>query len=113
MAPKNDPPPLSTGPGAAAILATGVGALALGVLAFAGDAVRSFGRAMIFWPPSGPLSGVTTVAIVVWLGVWAILARRWARRDVNLVPINIAAFLMLAAGLLLTFPPVMDFLQGK
>ncbi|MDR3534474.1 MAG: hypothetical protein P4L90_28415 [Rhodopila sp.] len=104
---------LPTGPGAAAILAAGIGSLALGIFAFAGDAVPVIGRAFNFWNPTGALSGVTLTAIAVWLASWYALSRRWASREVNLVPVNVASFLMLAVALLLTFPPFMDLLQGK
>jgi hypothetical protein len=107
------PVELPNGPGAAAILAAGIGSAALGVFAFAADAMPMIRRALIFWPPTGPLSGVTTVAIVVWLAAWYGLARRWGSRDVNIVLVSVAALLMLLAGLLLTFPPFMDLLQGK
>jgi len=105
--------PLPNGPGAAAILAAGIGSLALGVLALASDAFAAVGDVMTFWPPSGSLSGVTTCAIVIWLVSWFVLGRRWASRDVNLLLVNGAAILMLIGGVLLTFPPFMDLLQGK
>lgn len=108
-----EPADTPTGPGAAAILAAGLGALALGLLALAGDASPPFGKALSFYAPSGALSGVSMLAVLVWLAAWAVLARRWARRDVDLAPVNIAAFTMLALSLLLTFPPFMDLLQGK
>jgi hypothetical protein len=104
---------LPNGPGAAAILGAAIGSLALGVLAFAGDASPPVNRILIFWPPTGALSGVTTSAIAIWLLAWFALRRRWATREVNIAAINVAAFLMLAAALLLTFPPFMDLLQGK
>jgi hypothetical protein len=104
---------LPNGPGAAAILAAGVGSLALGVFALAADALPSLKHALGFWSPSGPLSGVSSTAVLVWLLVWFWLSRRWAAREVNLVRVNVAAFAMLIAGLLLTFPPFMDLLQGK
>jgi len=104
---------LPNGPGAAAILAAGVGSFALGVFAFAGDAVPAVRGAFNFWAPTGPLSGVALTAVVVWLVVWYGLWRRWGTRDVVIVRVNAAAFLMLIAALLLTFPPVMDLLQGK
>ena len=102
---------LPNGPGAAAILAAGIGSLALGILAFAGDAVHFLGRLLSFWPPSGALSGVTTLAIVVWLAAWYLLGRRWAAREVAIGWINLASFAMLVVALLLTFPPFMDWLQ--
>ena len=104
---------LPNGPGAAAILSAGIGSGALGLFAFAGDASPAIGHFLIIWPPSGPLSGVTLATVVVWLLAWFVLSRRWRTRDVNLPRVNVAAFAMLFAGLLLTFPPFMDLLQGK
>lgn len=104
---------LPTGPGAAAILAAGIGSLALGVFALASDAAPAISRIFVFWQPTGALSGVTTSAVIVWLASWIGLSRRWARRDVNLVPVNVTAFVMLVTALLLTFPPFMGLLQGQ
>ena len=50
---------------------------------------------------------------MVWLVVWLALSRRWRARDINLVRVNVAAFVMLIASTLLMFPPFMDLLQGK
>jgi hypothetical protein len=104
---------LSNGSGAAAILAAGVGSLAMGVFAFAADVSPYLKNTFSFWSPSGALSGVSCTAVFVWLIVWLLLSRRWAARDVNLARANAAAFAMLLTGLLLTFPPFMDLLQGK
>jgi hypothetical protein len=104
---------LRNGLGAAAILAAGVGTFALGLFAIAGDASPVIRHVLNFWPASGPLSGVTSSAIVVWLLTWYVLSRRWGASEVNLVRVNVASFAMLLAGLLLTFPPFIDFLQGK
>src|ERR1019366_2156354 len=104
---------MTNGRGAAAVLAAGIGSFALALLALAGDASRTISAALNIWNPTGPLSGVTDVAILVWLGSWLFLSRRWARRDVNLARINAASFAMFVAAILITFPPIMDFLQGK
>jgi hypothetical protein len=105
---------LSTnGKGAAAIMAVAVGSFALGVFTLAGDAVPAAAAFFNIYNPTGPLSGVTGLAILVWLGTWFILSRRWAERNVNFKQVNLAAAAMVVAGLLLTFPPIMDFLQGK
>ena len=58
------------------------------------------------------MSGVSTAEMVVWLAAWFVLARRWAGRDIRLLWVNLALALMLMAGLLLTFPPFMDWLQS-
>ena len=90
-----------------------MGSLALGVFAFAGDAAPPLKAVFSVWPPTGPLSGVTTAAILVWLAAWFVFGHWWRRREVDLARVNAAAFLMLGGGLLLTFPPFMDLLQGK
>lgn len=98
----------TNGSGAAAILAAGVGAAALGVLAVAGDKVAAVGRWMIFYRPTGPLSGVTTTAILIWLGCWAGLEWRWGRRSVDVGRVCWVALGLLVVGVVLTFPLVED-----
>jgi len=105
--------PLTNGPGAAAILSAAMGCFALGVLALAGDAFPPIAQALNFWRPTGPLSGVTDISIIVWLAAWFVLARLWGNRSVNLSAVNKVSVVLFVAGLLLTFPPFMDLLQGK
>lgn len=104
---------IPNGPGGAAILAAGIGSAALGILAFAGDASPAIGKLLNFYNPTGTLSGVTTVAIVVWLVTWFILAKIWRVRSLAIGMVNLVAFALLAVGFLLTFPPFIDLLQGK
>jgi hypothetical protein len=104
---------LPNGPGAAAILAAGIGSAALGVFALTNDAFPAINRFFTFYTPTGGLSGVTTTAIVVWVIAWFVLARRWSGQTVAMAKVNLAAFVLLAVGVLLTFPPVMDLIQGK
>jgi hypothetical protein len=101
------------GGAAAAVLGAAIGVCTLGVLALAGDAVPAVAHALNIWSPTGPLSGVTGLAIIVWLAAWFTLARSWASRNLDFRRINIIALLLTAAGVLLTFPPFMDLLQGK
>jgi len=89
-------------------LAAGVGSIALAVLAVAGDKSAAIKSSLIFYKPTGPLSGVTTVAILLWLLTWGILERRWRNRTVAAGRISAIALLLLALSLLLTFPPVVD-----
>ncbi len=96
------------GPGAAALLAAGIGAFALAVLAITADKVAGIGKLMIFYRPTGPLSGVTSSAIAVWLIVWAILEGRWRRRNVGVGRVGAMALALLMLSVLLTFPPIAD-----
>ncbi len=102
------PTALPNGPGAAALLAAGIGAFLLAALAVAADHLPAISRLMIFYRPTGPLSGVTSSAILVWLAVWAVLDARWKRRTVALRTIAVTALALLALGLVLTFPPLGD-----
>ncbi len=104
---------LPNGAGAAALLAAGIGCAALGVFALLGDAFPGIAGFFKFYVPTGPLSGVTTSAIAVWLASWFALAKAWAGRDVAIDNVSMFAFVLLVIGFALTFPPVMDLLQGK
>lgn len=99
---------LTNGSGAAAILAAGIGAFILAVLAIAADKVTSIQRLMVFYKPTGPLSGVTTAAILFWLLTWGILEWRWRNKTVAVGRTCAVAFILLAVSLLLMFPPFGD-----
>ncbi|MFZ0962029.1 MAG: hypothetical protein WAO35_14090 [Terriglobia bacterium] len=101
-------PAMTNGSGAAAILAAGVGSFALAVLAVAGDKLTAIKNSLIFYKPTGPLSGVTSTAIVIWLLTWGILEWRWRNKTVAAGRINAVALVMLGLSLLLTFPPIGD-----
>jgi hypothetical protein len=108
-----DPLESSTnGPVAAAVLSCGIGCFVLGALAVAADGSKPLAAALNFYKPSGPLSGVTTVAIVFWIACWAALAARWSKKTVAFGKVSALAFVFLALGLLLTFPPFGDLILG-
>ncbi|NHL69270.1 hypothetical protein EIB72_23115 [Burkholderia ambifaria] len=104
---------MDNGPAAAAILAAGIGCFAVGLFALAGDASKAIAHFFTFYRPTGPLSGVTTSAIVVWLFAWLVLSRRWGTKSVALGHITHVSLVLLALSVMLTFPPFMDLLQGK
>ena len=103
-------PALTNGSGAAAILSAGVGVFALAVLAIAGDKSPHIARSLIFYKPTGPLSGVTTTAILIWLFTCGILEWRWRNKTVRAGRINAVALILLGLSFLLTFPPIADLL---
>jgi hypothetical protein len=110
-----DPKPVlpPNGAGGAAVLAAAIGALVLGILALAADAFTAIGHIFNIWNPTGPLSGVTSAAILAWLLGWFVLSRLWSGRDIDLHRVNLLSAVLFVVGLLLTFPPLMDLLQGK
>jgi hypothetical protein len=101
------------GPVGAAILSAGIGCFVLGILAVIGDGSAAAARSLTFYLPTGPLSGVTTTAILLWLITWFILARLWRSKTIAIAKVNTVAFVLLGLSLLLTFPPFADILLGK
>ena len=83
------------------------------LLALLGDAFSGIKSFLNFYNPTGPLSGVTTLAIAVWLAFWFVLAQQWDGRTVAITKVSAVAFALLAVRLFLTFPPGMGLLQGK
>jgi hypothetical protein len=99
---------LTNGSGAAAILSAGIGAFALAFLAIAADKSAHIASGLIFYKPTGRLSGVTTAGILIWLFTWGILEWRWRNKTVPAGRINTAALILLGLSFLLTFPPLAD-----
>jgi len=104
---------LPNGPGAAALLAAGIGCATLAVFTLLAEASKGINTLFNFYVPTGALSGVSTSAIVVWLVAWFALNRAWAEREVAIARVSIAAFVLLLIGFALTFPPFIGLLQGK
>jgi hypothetical protein len=99
---------VTNGSGAAAILAAGIGSFAIALFAIAADKSAFVKDLLVFYKPTGVLSGETTVAVLVWLAFWVILELRWRKRNVSLARVNLIALVLLGLGLLLTFPPIGD-----
>jgi hypothetical protein len=95
------------GAGAAAVFAAGAGSFLLAVFAILADKVAPIKSLMNLYKPTGPLSGVTTCAIVGWLAVWLILHRRWHWRCIP-ARVTTIALVLLFLSFLLTFPPIAD-----
>ncbi|MBI2873775.1 MAG: hypothetical protein HYY09_01685 [Firmicutes bacterium] len=96
---------LPNGPAAAALLAAGIGSLALGlitILAEVSEAIKNF---LTFYQVVGPLSGKTTLAVVAWIIVWGVLNMFWKNKQVDFGKAFIATLITVGLGLLGTFPP--------
>ncbi len=96
--------PLTNGPAAAAILASGIGCLALGLLTTLAQALAPVREALNFYGPTGPMSGKTILATAVWLVAWAMLHFLWRSKRVEFGKIFIVTLVLIALGLLGTFP---------
>ena len=101
---------IPNGSGAAAILSAGLGCFAVALLAFIADKSAAIKSMMIVYKPTGPLSGVTTLAIAVWLVCWLVLELRWRQREVAMKKISLIGVGLLLLCVLLTFSPIVDLL---
>jgi hypothetical protein len=98
------PAALPDGPMAAALLAGGIGAFALGLLTTLAEASSAFRDRLVLNAGVGPLSGKTVWATVIFLVAWAVLYGQLRERDGLLRTATIAFVILTALGLLGTFP---------
>ncbi len=101
------------GPAAAAILGAGIGCFALGLLVVVSEAIPAFKTALNLYGPVGPLSGKTVAQVVIFLVAWAGLAYAWRGRTVAFGRVYAATLILIALGLLGTFPLVYEALTAK
>jgi YHS domain-containing protein len=104
--------PATNGAAAAAVLSVGIGSFVLGLLTTLAAASRSVATALAFYDPAGPLSGKSTVAVVVWLVAWAVFYKRWKNTQVNFSRVFLTTLIFIAFGVLGTFPPVFEWFSG-
>ncbi|HEX2459603.1 MAG TPA: hypothetical protein VHJ58_05595 [Vicinamibacterales bacterium] len=93
-----------TGPVAAAVFAAGIGAFVLGLLTTLSEASTGVHDFLEFDDDVGPLSGKTILAVIAYFGSWGVLHAVWRRQNPALRPIFIAAAVLVALGVLGTFP---------
>ncbi len=92
------------GPVAAAFLAAGVGAVVLGILTTLTEASDTI-KSKLEWSKSvGSLSGKVIIEVVAFFVVWAILHRALKNKDPDSKKVFMWAGILVAVGLVLTFP---------
>lgn len=100
------------GPPAAALLAGGIGAATLGIVTTLSEASTSIANALNWYNPVGPLTGKVLITVAVYFLSWILLGIAWKDKDVNFGGIATLSFILLAIGLLGTFPPVFEIFAG-
>lgn len=90
------------------MLAAGIGCFSMGLASVVTDKVRPLAKLLILYRPTGPLSGVSTLSILIWLAVWGVLHYYWGPRNIDLRRVVTASVVLLVIGILLTFPPIGD-----
>jgi len=102
---------IPNGPAAAAILSAGVGSAIIGLMTTGAIISAGLKSALNWWSPAGPLTGKTSVGVIAWLVTWIVLHVLWKDKDVPLVRVLVVMLVLLALGVLLTFPPVFEALE--
>ena len=88
----------------AALLGGGIGAFAMGAVVLLNEA--GIFAAPTLYAPAGGVSGRTTLATIVWLIAWAVLHNRWKAREIAPGRVGAVTVILIALGVLGTFPPV-------
>jgi hypothetical protein len=106
-------PAKPNGPAAAAILAAGIGAFALGVLVIVSEALPAVKTALTVNARVGPLSGKTLVEVLVYGVAWIALAYVWRGKSVAFSRVYAATLILVALALLGTFPLVYEAFTAR
>jgi hypothetical protein len=94
------------GPPAASLIAAGIGAVVLGLFVTLAEASTDI-KDWLQWDDGvGPLSGKTILAAVAYFASFLILGLWWRKRSFALRTILLVAGILVAFGLLFTFPPI-------
>jgi hypothetical protein len=97
-----------SGPAAAVVLAAGVACFTLGLLSVLTAASGVVSDALTLSDGVGDVSGVSTATAVVFFASWGALTLAWRRANPSLARVAAFSALLIAAGLLGTFPPVFN-----
>lgn len=102
------------GPVAAALLAGGIGSAVLGLvtLVFELNDKSAFAKSLNWYNPAGGLTGKSGLAIIAFFLSWAVLHFIFKDKETNFNRFATVAFVLLAIGLIFTFPPVWELLKG-
>lgn len=96
------------GVAAAAILAAAIGIVFLGIFTTLSEANTDFHDWANWWDRVGPLSGKSSLALIIWLASWPFLHLALFRRDGILQAAIVVSAVLFMAGMVLMFPPVFE-----
>ena len=103
----------SEGPAVAALLAVGIGAFVLGLLTTLAEASTTIRDWLQLTDAVGPLSGKTTFAVIAWLAAWGVLHLALRERARLTTGVLVTTGVLLAAGLVGTFPVFFELFASE
>jgi hypothetical protein len=89
----------------AAIVAAGIGSVALGLMTVGAEMSEGLKAALNLNAGVGPLSGKTAVGVIAYVVSWAVLHQMWKGRERDFGSTMRIAYVLIALGFLFTFPP--------
>ena len=99
----------SDGASLAAVMASGIGALAMGVFVIIHEA--GIYSAPSLHAGAGGLSGRSTFAVITWLVAWAVLHQRWKGGGPDSGTVLRWTLILTIIGVVLCFPPVWGLVE--
>ena len=106
----DDPP---NGALAAAFVAAGVACAVFGALVVLAETFETVKGILVFGQGAGPLSGKAIVATAVYGSAWLVLHWVVGQRTVDLTRWLRSAIILIALGLVTTFPPVFQLFEHE
>lgn len=97
----------------AALIASGIGSLVLGLTVVGAAASESIGDALRWSDAVGPLSGKTGVAVIAFVLSWLGLHFAFKNARLTLMTSFVITLVLVGLGLLLTFPPVFELFAAE
>lgn len=104
---------LTNGRASAALLAGGIGSFSVGLMTTLAAASKTISSSLNWFNPVGPLSGKTSVALIIWLVLWLVFNQLWKNKETQFEKIASIAMVLLILGFLLTFPPFFDLFAAE
>ena len=101
------------GPVAAALIAGSLGAATIGLLTTLAEAAEPIKNALNWYNPVGPLTGKSLVGVIVFFVSWVVLHLIFRGKNVNFARVTTVALILLALGLLGTFPPFFEIFAAE
>lgn len=105
MEPQEIGRPAPLGAAAAAILASSLGCLGIGIATLLAQISPTVATWLNWWSPVGPLSGESGVGIIAWLASWILLHFIMRKHEAKLGIVALISFLFIALAMVLLFPP--------
>ncbi|MBI4898574.1 MAG: hypothetical protein HY827_09465 [Actinobacteria bacterium] len=97
----------------AATLAAAIGSIALGIFTVLAEASTGIHDGLEFSKRVGPLSGKTTLAVLVYIAAWGGLHAAFKKRDLAWKPYLRVSAVLFGLALLFTFPPFFQLFASE